>query len=455
MGNELFKILVVDDEEDYCAVSKMILENCGYSVVTCNSGREALDILERMNLDLVISDLKMNGMSGYELLEEIKRREYDVEVIMLTAFGTIETAVEAMKLGAYTYVTKGNDPEELLIEVAKVRSMRDVNRQNMVLKEKTSMEYMLESRNEKFNSMLTLVERAASSNSNILILGESGSGKEVLASFIHSKSQRREKNLMELNCQAISESILESELFGHEKGSFTGAAQRRIGHFEAANGGTLFLDEIGGVSMGIQAKLLKAIENKVIYRMGSSTPINVDFRLITATNRNLQKDMENGTFRSDLFYRISTIVLELPPLRERREDIPLFIDFFLNKFGREMKKENITVPENVRALLENYSYPGNIRELKNLIERLLVLSEQGEIREEYLPPEVLTGSRESAPEGIHTDYTESLREYRQKAEKKYIEELIARYPQDMNAVADILSITRRQLLNKLTEYKLK
>ena len=455
MGNELFKILVVDDEEDYCAVSKMILENCGYSVVTCNSGREALDILERMNLDLVISDLKMNGMSGYELLEEIKRREYDVEVIMLTAFGTIETAVEAMKLGAYTYVTKGNDPEELLIEVAKVRSMRDVNRQNMVLKEKTSVEYMLESRNEKFNSMLTLVERAASSNSNILILGESGSGKEVLASFIHSKSQRREKNLMELNCQAISESILESELFGHEKGSFTGAAQRRIGHFEAANGGTLFLDEIGGVSMGIQAKLLKAIENKVIYRMGSSTPINVDFRLITATNRNLQKDMENGTFRSDLFYRISTIVLELPPLRERREDIPLFIDFFLNKFGREMKKDNITVPENVRALLENYSYPGNIRELKNLIERLLVLSEQGEIREEYLPPEVLTGSREPAPEGIHTDYTESLREYRQKAEKKYIEELIARYPQDMNAVADILSITRRQLLNKLTEYKLK
>ena len=455
MGNELFKILVVDDEEDYCAVSKMILENCGYSVVTCNSGREALDILERMNLDLVISDLKMNGMSGYELLEVIKRREYDVEVIMLTAFGTIETAVEAMKLGAYTYVTKGNDPEELLIEVAKVRSMRDVNRQNMVLKEKTSVEYMLESRNEKFNSMLTLVERAASSNSNILILGESGSGKEVLASFIHSKSQRREKNLMELNCQAISESILESELFGHEKGSFTGAAQRRIGHFEAANGGTLFLDEIGGVSMGIQAKLLKAIENKIIYRMGSSTPINVDFRLITATNRNLQKDMENGTFRSDLFYRISTIVLELPPLRERREDIPLFIDFFLNKFGREMKKENITVPENVRTLLENYSYPGNIRELKNLIERLLVLSEQGEIREEYLPPEVLTGSRESAPEGIHTDYTESLREYRQKAEKKYIEELIARYPQDMNAVADILSITRRQLLNKLTEYKLK
>lgn len=455
MGNELFKILVVDDEEDYCAVSKMILENCGYSVVTCNSGREALDILERMNLDLVISDLKMNGMSGYELLEEIKRREYDVEVIMLTAFGTIETAVEAMKLGAYTYVTKGNDPEELLIEVAKVRSMRDVNRQNMVLKEKTSVEYMLESRNEKFNSMLTLVERAASSNSNILILGESGSGKEVLASFIHSKSQRREKNLMELNCQAISESILESELFGHEKGSFTGAAQRRIGHFEAANGGTLFLDEIGGVSMGIQAKLLKAIENKVIYRMGSSTPINVDFRLITATNRNLQKDMENGTFRSDLFYRISTIVLELPPLRERREDIPLFIDFFLNKFGREMKKENITVPENVRALLENYSYPGNIRELKNLIERLLVLSEQGEIREEYLPPEVFRGSRASAPEGIYTDYTESLREYRQKAEKKYIEELIARYPQDMNAVADILSITRRQLLNKLTEYKLK
>ncbi|MDD6190609.1 MAG: sigma-54 dependent transcriptional regulator [Firmicutes bacterium] len=455
MGNELFKILVVDDEKEYCAVIKMILENCGYSVVTCGSGKEALEILERANLDLVISDLKMNGMSGYELLEEIKRREYDVEVIMLTAFGTIETAVEAMKLGAYTYVTKGNDPEELLMEVAKVRSMRDVNRENMVLREKTSVEYMLESRNEKYNNMLTLVERAASSNSNILILGESGSGKEVLASFIHSKSQRRDKNLMELNCQAISESILESELFGHEKGSFTGAAQRRIGHFEAANGGTLFLDEIGGVSMGIQAKLLKAIENKVIYRMGSSTPVNVDFRLITATNRNLQKDMEEGTFRSDLFYRISTIVLELPPLRERREDIPLFIDFFLDKFGREMKKENITVPESVRTLLENYSYPGNIRELKNLIERLLVLSEHGEIKEEYLPPEIFRNKGENGSSGIYTDYTESLRAYRQKAEKKYIEELIARYPSDLNTVAEILSITRRQLLNKMNDYNLK
>lgn len=463
MSKDNFKILVVDDEQDYCLVLKMILENSGYWVTTCNSGREALDILEKTDISLVISDIKMDGMSGYELLEEIQRREYDAAVIMLTAFGSIANAVEAMKLGAYTYVTKGSDPEELLIEVAKVKDLRALNRENEILKGKTSVEYMLKSHNDKFNNMLKLVERAAASNSNILILGESGVGKEVLASFIHSKSPRSQKSLMEFNCQALSESILESELFGHEKGAFTGALSRRIGHFEAANGGTLFLDEIGGVSTGLQAKLLKAIENKVIYRVGSSTPINVDFRLITATNRDLKKDMEDGSFRSDLFYRISTIVLELPPLRERPEDIPLFIDFFFDKFGREMKKEQIEISPKVRSLLENYTYPGNIRELKNLIERLLVLSEHGEIREDYLPPEVLCAGKErlaghtalSSSSELSTDYTESLRAYRQKAEKLYIEELLSRYPGDLNAVADILSITRRQLLNKMTEYELK
>lgn len=456
MIKENLRILVVDDERDYCEVLKMILEGNGYITEVCFDGREALDIMEQNSFDIVISDLNMPVMDGYELLKEIKKREYDTEVVMLTAFGTIEKAVETMKAGAYTYVTKGTDPEELLLEIRKIKDMRAAAMKNRILEEKVRGGYMLESRNAGFSNMLTLAERAAASESNILILGESGSGKEVLASFIHEKSSRSNANLLELNCQALSESILESELFGHEKGAFTGATQRRIGLFEAAHGGTLFLDEIGGVSIGLQAKLLKAIENKTIYRMGSNTPITVDFRLITATNRNLKDDMDKELFRSDLFYRISTIVIEIPPLRERPEDIPLFIDYFINKYSIEMKKRDIDMSDRVRELLTQYDYPGNVRELKNIVERCMVLSEKGEIREEYLPSELFSEKSRSCGRSIfETDYTESLREYRGKAEKAYIEGLIARYPGDMNKIAEILSISRRQLFNKLVEFGLR
>lgn len=456
MIRENLRILVVDDEKDYCEVLKMILESNGYTTETCLNGREALNILEKSSFDVVISDINMPVMDGYELLKEIKNREYDTEVIVLTAFGTIEKAVETMKSGAYTYVTKGSDPEELLIEIRKIKDMRTAVIKNRVLEEKVRGGYMLESRNPRFSRMLVLAERAAASESNILILGESGSGKEVLASFIHEKSSRKNANLLELNCQALSESILESELFGHERGSFTGATQKRIGLFEAAHGGTLFLDEIGGVSMGLQGKLLKAIENKTIYRMGSNTPITVDFRLITATNRNLKEDMDRELFRSDLFYRISTIVIELPPLRERPEDIPLFIDYFIDKYAREMKKDHTEMSDKVREMLINYNYPGNVRELKNIVERCMVLSENGEIKEEYLPSDIITGRGRTVDKNLfETDYTESLREYRGKAEKIYIEGLLERYPDDMNKVADILSISRRQLFNKLVEFGLK
>lgn len=456
MSGENLRILIVDDEQSYCEVLKMILNSNGYAVETCNNGEQALALLERKPFDIVVSDLKMPVMDGYELLKEIKKRDYDVEVIMLTAFGTIEKAVETMRAGAYTYVTKGNDPEELLIEIRKIADLRNIKSANKLMKENMSGNYMLESNNPEFNQMITLAERAASSESNILILGESGSGKEVLASFIHKKSQRARNNFVEFNCQALSESILESELFGHEKGAFTGASNRRQGYFETSHGGTLFLDEIGGISMNMQAKLLKAIEDKVIYRMGSSTPINIDFRLITATNRNLKEDMDEGVFRSDLFYRISTIVIKIPSLRERCEDIPLFIDYFIKKYSKEMNKEKIEISDNVMNLLINYHYPGNVRELKNIIERLLVLSEHGEIKEEYLPYEILSGEEGGKTRNItQTDYTESLKDYRSKAEKAYIEELISRYPSDMNKVAEILSITRRQLFNKLVEFGLK
>ena len=456
MNRENFNILVVDDEKDYCDVLKMILTGKGYKVDTCGNGQEAVEKLEKKSFDLVITDLCMPVMDGRQLLEEIKKRDWDTEVIMLTAHGTIEKAVDAMKAGAYSYVTKGRDPEELFMEVRKLRDARKMKRDNAILKEKLKGNFMLESRNKKYRQMMELAERAAQSDSNILILGESGTGKEVLASFIHQKSKRKEANFMELNCQALSESILESELFGHEKGAFTGADRRRIGLFEASNGGTLFLDEIGGVSVNLQAKLLKAIENKQIYRLGSSTPINVDFRLITATNHNLRKDMGDGSFRDDLFYRISTIVLELPPLRERPEDIPLFIQYFFDKYQREMNKRITDVENSVKELLAGYSYPGNVRELKNIIERLVVLSEKGEIREAYLPSDVVKNQRTARQvQSEAMDLTISLKESRGKVEKAYIASLLERYPKDMNKVAEILDISRRQLFNKLVEYELK
>lgn len=456
MNRENFNILVVDDEKDYCDVLKMILTGKGYKVDTCGNGQEAVEKLEKKSFDLVITDLCMPVMDGRQLLEEIKKRDWDTEVIMLTAHGTIEKAVDAMKAGAYSYVTKGRDPEELFMEVRKLRDARKMKKDNAILKEKLNGNFMLESRNKKYRQMMELAERAAQSDSNILILGESGTGKEVLASFIHQKSKRKEANFMELNCQALSESILESELFGHEKGAFTGADRRRIGLFEASNGGTLFLDEIGGVSVNLQAKLLKAIENKQIYRLGSSTPINVDFRLITATNHNLRKDMGDGSFRDDLFYRISTIVLELPPLRERPEDIPLFIQYFFDKYQREMNKRITDVENSVKELLAGYSYPGNVRELKNIIERLVVLSEKGEIREAYLPSDVVKNQRTARQvQSEAMDLTISLKEYRGKVEKAYIASLLERYPKDMNKVAEILDISRRQLFNKLVEYELK
>ena len=391
MVKKNMSILVVDDEKDYCEVLKLILENDGYSVETCFNGQEALKIMENKAFDIVVSDLSMPVMDGFELLKAIKERDYDADVLMLTAYGTVEKAVEAMKAGAYTYVTKGMDPAELLIEIRNIRDKRITDMKNALLREKARNKYMLESKSPRYRQMLEMAEKAAASESNIMLFGESGSGKEVLATFIHERSNRKDASLLDLNCQALSDSILESELFGHEKGSFTGATQRRMGLFEAASGGTLFLDEIGGVSMNLQAKLLKAIENRTIYRMGSNTPINVDFRLITATNRNLKEDMDNGLFRSDLFYRISTIVIEIPPLRERREDIPLLIEHFIDSYSREMKKDGIKISDDVLEILTGYDYPGNVRELKNIIERCMVLSEHGEIEKGYLPSDMLSG----------------------------------------------------------------
>jgi len=441
----------------------MILLEEEYRVTTCSNGKEALKLLEKDDYDLVVTDLMMPYMNGDELLHEIKKSKPSTEVIIMTAYGTIEKAVATMKEGAYTYITKGSAPEELIFEIKRLSNSKQLEIENALLRKQTyGKGYMLESKDLAFAKVLALAERAAASDSNILIFGESGSGKEVLATHIHNYSKRKAKNFLELNCQALSESILESELFGHERGAFTGAMQKRIGLFEGAQNGTLFLDEIGGITPNLQGKLLKTIENKQIYRLGNNTPIDVDFRLISATNRNLYNDMKEGQFRSDLFYRISTIVLEIPPLRERKEDIALFIDYFMEKYQNESNKRITSMSKGVENFLFSYTYPGNVRELKNIIERLVVLSEGGYVGEDCLPPEFQgsispqSSEPKTAPPRPKDMINEpSLRDLRKELEKEYIESLLSKYPQDLDRVALILDITRRQLFNKLVEYDLK
>ncbi len=451
MKNNL-RILVVDDEKDYCDVLEMILSAKEYQVTTCLSAIDALTVLEKNTFDVIISDLFMPEMNGVEFLEIVKRKYDDTYVIIMTAFGTIENAVDAMKKGAYTYFIKGNKPEELLIEIEKISQLKTIMSENKYMKEKCCLnEYMLNSKNPEYNHLLKIAEKAANSDVNILILGESGAGKEVIARHIHASSPRSNNMFMDINCHAFSDHLLESELFGHEKGAFTGAINKRVGRFEAANGGTLFLDEIGDVSLETQAKLLRSLETKQIYRIGKNDPIDVDFRLISATNKNIEEEIKQGNFREDLFYRISTIVLEVPPLRQRKEDIPLLVDYFLQNCQSEMKKDIKKIEKPVLNFLENYGYPGNIRELKNFIERLVVLSEDGIIRKTSLP--TLRAKCEDVE--VNLDQDRSLKDVRREIEIKHIKNTLRTCGNNYGKTAEKLGISRRQLFNKMTEYGLK
>jgi len=452
MNKRGLRILVVDDEPDYCNVMKVILEANGHMVTCDTSGQAALATLAKKSFDLVITDLMMPEIDGRQLMAEIKERYPGVEVIILTAYGSIENAVDAMREGAYSYVTKGGDPGELLREISKLREMLDLKQENLLLKAKMNQyEAMLETKSPLFQSVLATAKKAANSDSNILLLGESGVGKEIIARYIHENSPRADKTFMDLNCHAIAATVLESELFGHEKGSFTGAMTRRIGRIEAADSGTLFLDEIGDIPLSMQAKLLKAIETKRIYRMGSNEEIEVDFRLVSATNKNLAEEIAAERFREDFYYRISTIVIRIPPLRERKEDLPLLIDYFFKKSQNEMKKTiNHIEPEVMDALL-SYHYPGNIRELKNIIERIVVLSEDGVIQMDSFPAP-LPAAGNDVKSMVPLAEEKSLREMRKEAETIYIENILKKYNYDINKSAEVLGITRRQLLNKITEY---
>ncbi|MTI67164.1 MAG: sigma-54-dependent Fis family transcriptional regulator [Firmicutes bacterium] len=448
INNEDFNILIVDDEREYLDVLEMILNEKGYNISSANSALEALNKLKKEKFHLVLTDLIMDKMDGIELLEKINKKYHDLEVILVTGYGSVKNAVEAMKKGAYGYFIKGHDPEELLLEIKKVQRLTKLKSDNILLKKnEVNRNSLLKTKNKKFSEVINVAEKVANTDVNVLIMGESGVGKEILSRYIHECSYRNNERFVAVNCQSFSENLLESELFGHEKGAFTGAVDKRVGRFEQAHKGTLFLDEIGEMPLSVQTKLLRVIENKNIQRIGSNKTINLDLRFISATNRDIPDEVKKGNFREDLFYRMNTIILDIPPLRERKEDLKMFVNFFLDKKSKEMKKKVFDIEKEVLDFLLNYDYPGNIRELKNIVERLVVLSEGGVIRANDLP------GYQNKKEKLY--YNKSLKEIRKEAEIKYIKNVLQKYNGNITKAAKNIDISRRQLFNKIVEYDLK
>ena len=407
----------------------------------------------------ILTDMRMSGISGVGVLkavQEIHPIDYlRPDCIMITGYGSIDNAVEAIRNGAFSYFIKSRDPEELIFEIEKIKKMRQLNRENAALKtERAASGHMLKSLSPKFLKVLQAAHKVAQTEANVLILGESGVGKEVIARYIHQSSQRNEGIFMPVNCYAFSETMIEAELYGHEKGAFTGANELRIGRFEAADDGTLFLDEIGEIPLSSQIKLLRNIENKEIERIGSNKTIRTDFRLICATNKDLLSAIAARTFREDLYYRINTIVLVVPPLRERKEDLPLMIQHFLEVINKDMKTHITGLDDDVLQALIHYNYPGNVRELKNVIERLLVFSEGPIITmDDLLAHPVIPVGIASSMSGKTIREDQSLKAVRNKVEREHIEAVFKQMHGNIELTAKILDISARQVYNKLNAYK--
>ncbi len=387
------RILVVDDEESQRQIITDILSRAKYEVAQAGGLADAARKMTGNRLDLVITDLKMDDGTGLDVLKEVKRSMPDTEVIVMTAYGSIQSAVEAMREGAHDYLTKPFDKDALLVSVQKALEHKRLLNENLELKELVGARFSLGGIvgvSQKMQKVFKLVEKSIPVNSTVLIQGESGTGKELIARSIHFDGPRKKGAFVAVNCAAVPENLIESELFGHEKGAFTGAIETKKGKFEAAGGGTIFLDEIGDMSMELQAKLLRVLQEMKIERVGGTELIPVDVRVIAATNKNLQEEVAKGSFRDDLFFRLNVIVIDIPPLRERKEDIPPLIDHFKKKLLKRFQRE--VYPHLEPAVIDKfmaYHWPGNIRELENVLERLLVLTEKGKIEVSDLPQNIV------------------------------------------------------------------
>lgn len=451
-------VLIVEDEAVQREMLGDFLIREGHHVMAAENGRRALELVAKHSLDLVLLDLRMPGMDGLELIQELKRLNPELDAVIITAFGTIETAVAAMKAGARDFITKPIDFDQLTMLIERITEHRRLIQENRLLKEQLQADGVatdtLRYRSPQMAELINLAGRVAVSEATVLIQGETGTGKELLARLIHSLSPRADRPLVPINCAAIPETLIEAELFGHEKGAFTGALQRRIGLCEQADGGTVFLDEIGELSPAVQVKLLRFLQERRFQRVGGDRMLKADVRILCATHRDLEAKIREGTFREDFYYRINVVSLKIPPLRERREDIPLLIDHFIQRFARANGKAVEGTTREARDILIRYDYPGNVRELENIMERAVVISRGPYITVAELPfaagPEA---DRNQA--AVVTEPKGSLQHAVAELERQMIQEALIASESNQSRAAERLGLSERMLRYKLKKYGFK
>lgn len=450
-------IMIVDDEEYTCKLLKKLLSRKGYQIYTAGDGYEAIKVFQGTVIDLVLLDQKMPGLSGLDVLDSLKKLDDDVAVIMMTGYGTVEDAVKAMKLGAYDYLSKPfNNVEEVEITVERALKERALEDENRYLREQLNESLSFEGvigKSKTMMQIINLVKKVAPLDSTILLHGETGTGKELIAKTIHQNSLRVNKKFVAVNCGALSESLLESSLFGFVKGAFTGAMKTTPGYFEDADGGTMFLDEITGTSIKLQTSLLRVLQEREFTRLGDTARRKTDFRLIVATNCDLEKEVAEGRFREDLYYRVNVIPIHLPPLRERKEDMPLLTNYFLNKFNQKLGKEVGPFTIDALDVIENYEWRGNVRELENLVERLVALKDKGKIDLPDLPPHLLQSEEALKDTGALAALP--FQQAKEVFEKVYIEDMLKKADGNISKAAEMTGIKRQNLYIKLKKYGLR
>jgi two-component system nitrogen regulation response regulator NtrX len=443
------RIQIIDDEKEICESIKMILEYEGYEVDYSTSAVQGFKLLGEKIVSCLLLDIQMPDMNGFEVLKKVKENIPSLSVIIISAHGSVENAIKATRLGAFDFIEKPIDRDKLLISVRNAVEQAKLVTENIEIKKSLESEGEILGQSKGIKSILELIDKVAPLDTRVLISGENGTGKELVARAIHKKSQRKDKPFVEVNCAAIPNELIESELFGHEKGSFTGAVSQRIGKFELANKGTIFLDEVGDMSPQAQAKVLRAIEDGKIERVGGGKKIDVDVRIIAATNKELLDEIEKEKFREDLYHRLNVIPINIPPLRERKEDIPILVEAFANDIITKHKKPPVRFREDAVKLLQEMSWSGNVRELKNIIERIIIIIDKREIERKDI--EFLMKPGQATMDDI-IDESNSFQEFKEKAERAFILKQLNENSWNISKTAELLDIQRSHLYNKMKKY---